>query len=88
MVWRDKPALRGGGFGFLLGYNWIKKGGGIAVVLPLGCWGVIIGGCSFSQCYLLPVAVGSWSVLFLFPVISSPGDKLRRIKWQSCLTRS
>ena len=69
MVWRDTLALRSGGFELLLDYNWIKNGWGVAVVWPLGCWGVVTGGCSLFQCCLLPVAV-----LFLFPVISSPGD--------------
>ena len=36
MVWRDTPALRGGGFELLLDYNWILKVGGVAVVWPLG----------------------------------------------------
>ena len=26
MVWRDTPALRGGGFELLLDYNWTKNG--------------------------------------------------------------
>ena len=39
MVGRDRPALRGRGFELLLSYNWIKKGGGSAVVWPLASWG-------------------------------------------------
>ena len=45
MVWRDTPALRGGGFELLLDYNWIKKGalerGFGSAVWPLGCWNVV-----------------------------------------------
>ena len=79
MVWRDGPALRGGGFKLSLGYNWIKKGGAIAVV-----WGV-----DLQFVTMLSSDCGCWArlVLFLLPVISSAGDKLRRVKRQSCLTR-
>ena len=38
MVWRDRL----GGFDPLLDYNWIEKGGEVAVVWPLGSWGVVI----------------------------------------------
>ena len=41
LVWRDTPALRGRSFDLLLDYHWIKEGGGIAVVLLLGCWGFV-----------------------------------------------
>ena len=77
MVWRDTPALRGGGFELLLDYNWIKKGalerGFGSAVWPLGCWGVV------TRLQLLPMwssACGcrKWFVLFFLPVISSPGD--------------
>ena len=37
MVWRETPALRGGGFELLLHYNWIKKGWGL---LSFGPWAV------------------------------------------------
>ena len=59
MVWRETPALRCWSFELSLDYNWILKGRGGAVVWPMGCWGVVTGGCPLLQCYLLPVAVGS-----------------------------
>ena len=52
-------ALRGGGVELLLDYSWIKKRWGVAVVWPLGCWGIVTGGFSLFQCYLPPVAVRS-----------------------------
>ena len=64
-MWRDNPALRGGGFELLLNYHWIKKGRG-AVVWPLGCWGVVNWRLEFVPCNLLPVAVGSVSSVLAF----------------------
>ena len=64
MVWRDTPALRGGGFEFSLDYNWIKKGVGVAGLWPLGCWSVV----NLLQFVLmLSSACGcrEWLVLFL-----------------------
>ena len=59
MVWRDTPALRGGGFEFSLDYNWIKKGWRVAIVWPLGCWGEFVPVLS-SAC-----GCREWLVLFL-----------------------
>ena len=58
MVWRDTPALRGGGFELLLDYNWIKKVEGGELLL-CGPWavGTCNTGCSLFQCFL-PGAVG------------------------------
>ena len=61
---------------------------GDAVGWPPGYGGIVRGGCSLFQCYLPPVAVGSGLFCSCFPVISSPGDKLRRVTWQSYSTRS
>ena len=40
----------------------------------LGCWGIVTGGCSVFQCYLLPVAVGNSPFYSCVQVISCPGD--------------
>ena len=85
MVWRDALALRGGALSFYWIIIGLKKGGGIAVV----CGG---GYCNKRLQFvpLLSSACGCREllVLFLLPVISSPGDQLRRVKRPSCLTRS
>ena len=83
MVWRDTPALRGEGFGFLLDYNWIKRGG-------LGCWGVAAEAAVCSSVILrqgLCVALRH-ILLLLSSDCQSWGHKLRRAKWPSGLTRS
>ena len=57
---RYAPALRDGVFELLQDYNWVEKvSEGVAVVWPLGCWGIVTGGFSLFQCFLLPVVVGS-----------------------------
>ena len=63
------------------------KGWGVAVVWPLGCWSVV------NLLQFVPMLSSTCGcreqlVLFLLLVISIPGYKLRRVKWQSCLTRS
>lgn len=89
MGWRDPPALRGGGFGFLLDYNnWIKKGG--AVVGPLGCWGAVakVAVCSdVISCLGLCTAIRH-VLLLLSSYFQSWELKLRRAKWPSGVTRS
>ena len=77
MVGRDTPALRGGGFELLSGYNWIKKGGGGCCVAP-GLQGRGNQGCSWFQCYLMPVAVGRGqfcSCFQSFPVLGTISEE-------------
>ena len=84
-MWRDTPALRGGSFELLLD-NWIKKGEGDALCSP---WEV---GASEQEAAVVPVlssACGCREQLVLASSnFQSWGYKLRRVKWQSCLTRS
>ena len=73
----------------------IKKGWGAAVVWPLGCWGLCTTGgfryfcISSNVTFCLQLWVAVIHILFLLSsIFQSWGHKLRRVKWQSCLTRS
>ena len=71
MVWRDTPALRGGGFEILLDYNQIKKGRGL---FSCGPWAV--GGLQFVP--MLSSASGCREQLVLFLLSSNfPSEVVR-----------
>ena len=68
MVWRDTPALEGGSFELVLGYNGIKKGWVGAVECRLGCWGIVT-----SRLQLVPMLPSTCGCRERF-LLSSPGD--------------
>ena len=86
MVWRGTPALRGGGFELPLHNNWIKREwGGCCCEAPGP-----LGRCNRRQQFVPMLSstcgAGSGQFCSCFPVIPSPGDRVRRVKCQSCLT--
>ena len=90
VVWRDTPTLMGGVFELLLIYDQILKGWGVAVARPQAVGVIINRRLQFVPTLSSACGCRVWLVTFssCLPVISSPGDQLRGVKWQSCLTRS